>query len=31
MLKDKIEAALLFVVLTAGLAVIFFDLTYWRP
>jgi len=27
----KIEAALLFVVLTAALAVIFFDLTWWRP
>ena len=27
----KIEAALLFVVLTVALVVIFFDLTWWRP
>lgn len=27
----KIEAILLFVVLTAALVVIFFDLSYWRP
>jgi hypothetical protein len=27
----KIEAVFLTVVLALGLAVIFFDLTYWRP
>jgi hypothetical protein len=27
----KVEAALLAVVLTIGLVVVFFDLTWWRP
>jgi hypothetical protein len=27
----KVEAALLTIVLTAALVVIFFDLSYWRP
>ena len=30
-MKDKIEAAVLFVVLTAAIFVIFMDMSYWRP
>jgi len=30
-MKDKIEAFLLFVVLVAGIFVVFMDMCYWRP
>ena len=30
-MKDKIEAFVLFVVLTAAIIVLFMDMSYWRP
>ena len=30
-MKDKIEAFMLFVVLVAGIIVLFLDMSYWRP
>jgi len=30
-MSEKVEAALLFVIVTAALVVVFFDLTWWRP